>query len=57
MNPNGALVLQLSPWEKDSRISVKRCEAVEKFFPVNGHKFVVKVKHISVHLIQMSADF
>ena len=44
MKPNGTLVLEISSWGEDQRISVKRCEAAEKFFPVNGHKFVPKVK-------------
>ena len=43
MKPNGALILEISPWGEDPRISVKRCQAAEKFFPVNGHKFVPKV--------------
>ena len=43
LKPNGTLVLQISPWGEDPRISVKRREAAEKFFPVNGHKFVPKV--------------
>ena len=46
LKPNGTLVLQISPWGEDPRISVKRREAAEKFFPVNGHKFVPKVKKI-----------
>ena len=51
LKPNGTLVLQLSPWGEDPRISVKRREAAEKFFPVNGHKFVPKVKqNIFCHL-------
>ena len=54
MKPNGTLVLQLLPWGEDPRMSVKRCEAVEKFFPVNGHKFVPKVKEtILCHLNQI----
>ena len=58
MKPNGTLVLQLSPWGEDNpRISVKRCEAVDKFFPVNGHKFVPKVKEtILCHLNQKPDD-
>ena len=53
MKPKGTLVLKLSLWGEEPRMSVKRCEAAEKFFPVNGHKFVAKVKEIiSCHLNQ-----
>ena len=48
MKPNGSLVLEISPWGEDPRISVKRAEAAEKFFPVNGHKFVPKVNKMHV---------
>ena len=43
MKPNGTLILKLSPWGEDPRISLKRGKAAEKFFPINGHKFVPKV--------------
>ena len=46
MKPNGTLILKLSPWgedPEDPRISLKRGQAAEKFFPINGHKFVPKV--------------
>ena len=44
VRPNGTLVFEVSPWGEDPRISVKRRQAAEKFFPINGHKFVLKVK-------------
>ena len=57
LKPNGTLVLQLSPWGEDPRMSVKRRQAAEKFFPVNGHKFVAKVKLIIFcHLNQTPDD-
>ena len=57
MKPKGTLVLKLSPWGEEPRMSVKRCEAAEKFFPVNGHKFVAKVKLVIVcHLNQTPDD-
>ena len=53
MKPNGTLVLQLSPWGEDP---MKRCQAAEKFFPVNGHKFLPKVKQISFLYINKLHD-
>ena len=47
MKPNGDLILKLSPLGGDPRLSLKRGQIVEKFFPVNDHKFVPKVKQIS----------
>ena len=43
MNPDGELVLLLSPWGEEPAIKMKRNQAAQKFHPVNGHKFVAKV--------------
>ena len=43
MNPDGELVLLLSPWGVEPAIKMKRGQAAQKFHPVNGHKFVAKV--------------
>ena len=41
MKPNGSLVLEVL-----EVLEVKRGEGAEKFFPVNGHKFVPKVSKL-----------